>query len=151
MDLHCILVATTCLYLTWICVVLVSTHVVSHLGHVSKCATESLWCLRSSDHWTFASRLYLVLSKYYTYHFPLSIILWGASMLHWNLVTIMLWDRYFLVFSNPSEFPYRNDRKKYPLAIFPCFELVMLLFHWQNMVLGKHRSWYMSKERFHRF
>ena len=29
-------------YLTWICVVLVRIHVVSHLGHVSNGATESL-------------------------------------------------------------------------------------------------------------
>ena len=30
------------LYLTWICVVLVGSHVVCHLGHASKCVAESL-------------------------------------------------------------------------------------------------------------
>ena len=105
MDLCCILVAMTFLYLTWICVVLVDSQVVSHLGHVSKCAAESWWCFRSFDLWTFASTLNLVLSKYLDYCFPLAIIVWGAYLLYQNLFTLMLWDRYSLVCSNPSYFP----------------------------------------------
>ena len=30
------------LYLTWICIVLVASHIVSHFRHVSKCAAEIL-------------------------------------------------------------------------------------------------------------
>ena len=58
----------------------------------------------SSNLWTFALTLYLVLSKYISYHFPLAIILWGASLLYQNLITLMLWDRYSLDCSNPSNF-----------------------------------------------
>ena len=97
-----------------------------------KGVAESLWCLRSFDHCTFSLILYLVLSNYYAYRFPLAIILWGASMLHRNLVTIMLWDRYSLVFSNPSKFSLEKRRKKLFPCNFPCFEPVtLLLYGWK--------------------
>ena len=42
-------------------------------------------------------------------------------LLHWNLVTIMLWDRYSLVFSNPSNFSLEKWRFKLSLYNFFLF------------------------------
>ena len=140
MDLRCILVAMNFLYLTWIHVILVDSHVVSHLGHVSKYATESWWCLRSFDLWTFASTLYLVLSKYISYRFPLAIILWGASLLYRNIITLMLWDRSPLVFSNPSKFCLDKWRNKLTPCNFTSFELVTLFPHWKKVLPKKQRA-----------
>ena len=128
------------LYLTWICIILVSSHVVSHLGHVSKCAAESWWCLRSSDLWTFALTLYLALSKYISYHFPPAIILWWESLLYQNLITLMLWDRYPVVCSNPSNFSLEKWRNKLTPCNFPSFDLVMLFPHWKKELPKKQRA-----------
>ena len=140
MDLRCILLSMTFMYLKWICVVLVGSHVVIHLGHVSKYAAEIWWCLRSSNLWTFASTLYLVLSKYIVYHFPLAITLWGPSLLNQNLVTLMLWDRYPLVYFNPSKFSLEKWRNKLTPCNFPSFKLVMLFPHWQKVLPKKKRA-----------
>ena len=140
MYLRWILVAMNFLYLTWICIVLVDSYVVSHLGHVSKCVVDSWWCLKSSNLWTFALTLYLFLSKYIAYRFPIVIILWGASLLYQNIITLMLWDRYPLVCSNPSKFSVEKWRNKLMPCNFPSFELVTLFPHWQKLLPKKQRA-----------
>ena len=110
-------------YLTWICVVLFSNHVVSLLGHVSKCKR---YC-----------RNFVMLEKFLPLDlcldtmpcsfkvlcllFPSSHHTLGGIMLHLNLITIMLWDRYPLVCSNPSNFSLEKWRKILSPCIFSLF------------------------------
>ena len=142
-DLHCMSrsYVQIWVFFTWIYIVF-SSHefFVSHMdlrwigwqpccdsfGTCTKYSAKRWSCLRSSDLWTFSSTLYLVLSKYIAYHFPLGIILWGASLLYWNLITLMLWHRYPLVYSNPSNFSLEKWRNKLTPCNFPSFELVTL-------------------------
>ena len=142
MDLRCILVAMTFLYLTWIYVVLVGSHVVIHLGHVSKCKR---YC-----------RKFVMLEKFLPLDlcldtmpcsfkvlcllFPSSHHTLGGIMLHLNLITIMLWDRYPLVCSNPSNFSLEKWRNKLTPCNFPSFELVTLFPHWPKALPKKQRA-----------
>ena len=138
MDLRCILVAMTSLYLTWIFIVLVGIHVVSHLGHVSKCkmCCRNFAMLEKFRHFD----LFLGTTPYsievLCLSFPYSHHTLGGILLHLNLITIMLWDRYSLVSSIPSEFTLWKWKKKIiPLQFF--------------LVLSGLCSFYMWKWRFH--
>ena len=78
-------------------------------------------------------------SKNNTYLLPTACF-YVAAMLYWNLVTLMLWDRYPLVYSNPSKFSLEKWRNKLTLAIFPSFALETFFPHWQKALPKEQRA-----------